>query len=615
MAMVRRGRKRRRAPGAAGAAPHGSSGCSSFRSFRSPHINPILAHRAARHALVCARLYRRHHAGWLYARAIIASPRLWGGQPPLTVVTSTISSFGSRSGSSSAAGSATCCSTTPAFRSPIPPRSLQLWKGGMSFHGGFLGCVLAVVLFARARHPVPLARRHDRPRSPRSGCFSAASPTSSMENCGAGRPTCHGPWSFRSADARPPSEPTLRSRRSKALLSSSCACWYASARSGGPASSPAPSRLAMVSRGLLRAVPRARRSARLSLGRADDGHAALHPADPRRLGRHRLRFDPRNRLEKMADQRSPLESEIRRLIAAAGPMPVADYMRLCLSHPQYGYYITRDPFGADGDFITAPEISQMFGELVGLWMAAVWRQMGAPDNVRMVELGPGRGTLLADALRATIVLGDFARCHGSASGRDQPAPAKEPAATAAKCFDLQTAWHRPSTTSPADRASSSPTSSSMPCRCIRRSSRPTAGTSASSISMPMAILPSASRAIRCHLSMHRCRRQCGMPPVGAIFEWRTDAIALELGHRVRTAARPWSSTTAMPRAGSATRCKPSPVMLSSIRWPRRATDLTAHVDFQALAKSAKADRREVPWPAAAARAPWQSRNQPTGGEH
>src|SRR6202167_2071609 len=109
----------------------------------------------------------------------------------------------------------------------------------------------------------------------------------------------------------------------------------------------------------------------------------------------------------MADERAPLEQEIRRLIAIAGPMPLADYMRLCLTHPRYGYYVTHDPIGAAGDFITAPEISQMFGELVGLWMAAVWQQMGAPENVRVVELGPGRGTMMIDALRAAKVARDF----------------------------------------------------------------------------------------------------------------------------------------------------------------------------------------------------------------
>ena len=109
----------------------------------------------------------------------------------------------------------------------------------------------------------------------------------------------------------------------------------------------------------------------------------------------------------MAEADAPLLDEIRRRIAAGGPMPVADYMRLCLTHPQHGYYVKRDPLGAGGDFITSPEISQMFGELIGVWMAALWRQMGAPENFRIVELGPGRGTLLDDALRATRAVPGF----------------------------------------------------------------------------------------------------------------------------------------------------------------------------------------------------------------
>jgi SAM-dependent MidA family methyltransferase len=107
------------------------------------------------------------------------------------------------------------------------------------------------------------------------------------------------------------------------------------------------------------------------------------------------------------DEISPLEFEIRRRILAAGPMPVSEYMALCLGDPRHGYYMTRDPFGARGDFITAPEVSQMFGELIGLWMAAVWKKMGSPENVRIVELGPGRGTLMKDALRALKVMPGF----------------------------------------------------------------------------------------------------------------------------------------------------------------------------------------------------------------
>src|SRR5256885_8050578 len=104
---------------------------------------------------------------------------------------------------------------------------------------------------------------------------------------------------------------------------------------------------------------------------------------------------------------TPLEAEIRRIIAIDGPIPLDRYMELCLSHPQHGYYVTRDPLGAAGDFVTAPEVSQMFGELLGAWAAAVWRQMGSPARVRLIELGPGRGTLMADALRAAKALPDF----------------------------------------------------------------------------------------------------------------------------------------------------------------------------------------------------------------
>src|ERR1700720_193543 len=104
---------------------------------------------------------------------------------------------------------------------------------------------------------------------------------------------------------------------------------------------------------------------------------------------------------------TPLEAELRRIIAADGPMSVATFMALCLGHPAHGYYTTRDPFGRAGDFITAPGISQMFGELIGLWTAAVWRAMGAPPQVALVELGPGRGTLMADALRAAPLVPAF----------------------------------------------------------------------------------------------------------------------------------------------------------------------------------------------------------------
>lgn len=104
---------------------------------------------------------------------------------------------------------------------------------------------------------------------------------------------------------------------------------------------------------------------------------------------------------------TPLATELKALIAADGPISVGRYMALCLGHPRHGYYITRDPLGARGDFITAPEISQMFGELIGLWAVASWQQIGSPAAFRLVELGPGRGTLMADALRAARLVPAF----------------------------------------------------------------------------------------------------------------------------------------------------------------------------------------------------------------
>ena len=102
-----------------------------------------------------------------------------------------------------------------------------------------------------------------------------------------------------------------------------------------------------------------------------------------------------------------LETILADLVTTQGPIPVSDYMALCLMHPEHGYYATRDPFGASGDFITAPEISQMFGELIGLALAQAWLDQGAPQSFTLAELGPGRGTLMADALRATKAVPGF----------------------------------------------------------------------------------------------------------------------------------------------------------------------------------------------------------------
>ncbi|SNR57093.1 class I SAM-dependent methyltransferase [Paracoccus sediminis] len=101
---------------------------------------------------------------------------------------------------------------------------------------------------------------------------------------------------------------------------------------------------------------------------------------------------------------TPLAAIIAQRIRATGPITLADYMEICLLHPRHGYYATRDPFGAGGDFTTAPEIHQMFGELCGLALAQAWIDQGRPAPFTLAEAGPGRGTMMADMLRAIRVV-------------------------------------------------------------------------------------------------------------------------------------------------------------------------------------------------------------------
>jgi NADH dehydrogenase [ubiquinone] 1 alpha subcomplex assembly factor 7 len=129
---------------------------------------------------------------------------------------------------------------------------------------------------------------------------------------------------------------------------------------------------------------------------------------------------------------------IARRIRATGPLTVAEFITEALQHPRLGYYATRDPLGAAGDFITAPEVSQVFGELIGLWCADVWTQMGRPDPVLLVELGPGRGTLMADALRAVAVAPDFRRALRLHLVETSPALRAQQAKTLANATPI---WH------------------------------------------------------------------------------------------------------------------------------------------------------------------------------
>jgi len=129
---------------------------------------------------------------------------------------------------------------------------------------------------------------------------------------------------------------------------------------------------------------------------------------------------------------------LKRRIALTGPMTLADYMADCLMHPEHGYYTRQDPLGAAGDFTTAPEISQMFGELLGLCLAQAWLDQGAPGAFTLAEPGPGRGTLMADIWRATRGVPGF---HAAARVHLIEASPVLRGLQAERLSDLPVTWH------------------------------------------------------------------------------------------------------------------------------------------------------------------------------
>ncbi len=289
----------------------------------------------------------------------------------------------------------------------------------------------------------------------------------------------------------------------------------------------------------------------------------------------------------MADERSPLEAEIRRLIAIAGPMPLADYMRLCLTHPQYGYYVTHDPIGAAGDFITAPEISQMFGELIGLWMAAVWKQMGAPENVRIIELGPGRGTLMIDALRAAKTVRSFYTAIVLHMVEISP---KLQAVQQQRLEGLgePVLWHPALTDIPGGPAIiiANEFIDALPVhQAIKRADG--WHERVVEVAADGKLVIGAARDPLPHFDA-TLPRDLRQSPEGSIYEWRPDAIALELGRRTRTDGvaliidyghvRQGLGETLQAVAGHS--------YTDPLRSPGEA-DLTAHVDFSTLANNAE----------------------------
>ncbi len=348
--------------------------------------------------------------GWWYAKRLVANPRLWGpeGAPmkpadidDFVVWAAVGIILGGRIGY-------VLFYDLPVFMAN-PIEIVAVWHGGMSFHGGLLGTILAMILFARTRG-VPMWSLFDviAPSVTFGLFFGRLANFVNGELWG--RPT-DVPWAMVFPNAGP--EPRHPSQLYEAALEGLVLFLvlrllthrYHKLATPGFVGSRLHRRLWRGAH-LRRVLPPAGHPDRLPRRRPHHGHAALGADDRHRRRLHGLGIAPPG-AQRGREGVTALAEKLIAQIRDSGPMTVADFMAACLADPQHGYYMRREPFGRAGDFITAPEISQIFGELVGLWTIGVWEMMGSPDPFVLAELGPGRGTLMADMLRTAHVKPTF----------------------------------------------------------------------------------------------------------------------------------------------------------------------------------------------------------------
>jgi NADH dehydrogenase [ubiquinone] 1 alpha subcomplex assembly factor 7 len=295
--------------------------------------------------------------------------------------------------------------------------------------------------------------------------------------------------------------------------------------------------------------------------------------------------DPRRR--QAVTEYSPLQFEIKQLIKTSGPMPVWRYMELCLTHPQFGYYVSRDPLGREGDFTTAPEVSQMFGELLGLWAASVWKAIGSPPLLRLIELGPGRGTMMADALRALRVLPPLYQALSIHLVEINPVLRDKQKSMLTGARNI--AWHETIDDIPDGPAVifANEYFDVLPIhQVVRRETGWHERTVDIDASGRLGFGAAAEPTPRFEVLLPPLVRAA---PLGAVFEWRPDAEIMKIASRVRDqdgAALIIDYGHVRSDAGDTFQAIARHSFTDPLKSPGQA-DVTAHVDFQALARAAE----------------------------